>query len=110
MQGEGADRHDSPIGTGHMDLRTIIDTTKGTTEWYIVEQDNPEDPLADAQISLKRHAIPGRLATIQARTYRAEYPPRDTFGTANHILLESHSDLRNPPKFEMLRPDICRGV
>jgi hypothetical protein len=53
MQGEGADRHDAPIGTGHMDLRTIIDTTRETAEWYIVEQDNPEDPLADAQISLK---------------------------------------------------------
>ena len=53
MQGEGADRHDAPIGTGHMDLRSIIDATKGTTEWYIVEQDNPEDPLADARTSLE---------------------------------------------------------
>ena len=31
----------------------IIDATRGTTEWYIVEQDNPEDPLADAQTSLE---------------------------------------------------------
>jgi sugar phosphate isomerase/epimerase len=52
MQGTGPDRHDAPIGTGQMDFRAILDATAGTTEWYIVEQDNPADPLADAKTSL----------------------------------------------------------
>jgi sugar phosphate isomerase/epimerase len=53
MQDSGADRHDAPIGTGHMDFGAILDATAGATEWYIVEQDNPADPLADAKTSLQ---------------------------------------------------------
>jgi sugar phosphate isomerase/epimerase len=53
MLGEGADRHDAAIGTGHTDFRPILDATATTTRWYIVEQDVPADPLADAETSLR---------------------------------------------------------
>ena len=53
LQGEGTNRHDSPIGTGHMEFGPILDATAGTTEWYIVEQDVPTDPLADAETSVR---------------------------------------------------------
>jgi hypothetical protein len=52
MVGAGPERHDAPIGTGHMDFGPILEATSGTTEWYIVEQDTPADPLADVRVSL----------------------------------------------------------
>ena len=52
MLGSGKDRHDAPIGTGHMEFGAILTATAATTAWYIVEQDTPEDPLADAKVSL----------------------------------------------------------
>ncbi len=51
MLGTGADRHDTPIGTGHLNYRPMLDTAAATTSWYIVEQDNPANPLADAATS-----------------------------------------------------------
>jgi sugar phosphate isomerase/epimerase len=53
MLGEGADRHDAPIGTGHLDFQPILEATAGTTAWYIVEQDDPADPQADVKTSLQ---------------------------------------------------------
>lgn len=53
MLGEGADRHDAPIGTGNLDFAPILEATRDTTAWYIVEQDNPADPLVDAETSLR---------------------------------------------------------
>jgi sugar phosphate isomerase/epimerase len=53
MQGDGADRHDAAIGTGNLDFAPILEATAATTEWYIVEQDVPADPLVDAETSLR---------------------------------------------------------
>lgn len=53
MTGSGADRKDAPIGTGTMDFTPLIATSAATTSWYIVEQDNPSNPLADAETSLR---------------------------------------------------------
>jgi sugar phosphate isomerase/epimerase len=53
MQGTGDNRADAPIGTGSMNFGPIIETTKETTNWFIVEQDNPNpaDPMGDVSTS-----------------------------------------------------------
>lgn len=53
MTGEGDSRKDAPIGTGSMQFEALAAATAATTEWYIVEQDVPADPLADVATSLK---------------------------------------------------------
>jgi sugar phosphate isomerase/epimerase len=51
MVGSGNDRHDAPIGTGHMNYVPMLEKAASTTSWYIVEQDNPADPISDAATS-----------------------------------------------------------
>ena len=53
MVGDGAERHDAPIGAGHLDFRPFIEASSSTGQWYIVEQDDPSDPLADIRTSLQ---------------------------------------------------------
>jgi sugar phosphate isomerase/epimerase len=53
MLGQGDQRHDAPIGAGYLDFQPILEATAGTTLWYIVEQDEPADPMADIQASLQ---------------------------------------------------------
>lgn len=47
------DKADAPVGEGTMDWGTLIGAadTAGV-EWYVVEQDNPRDPLADVRTGL----------------------------------------------------------
>jgi sugar phosphate isomerase/epimerase len=53
MIGEGDVRLDAPIGTGTMTFESLAAVTAETTEWYIVEQDVPVNPLADIATSLQ---------------------------------------------------------
>lgn len=52
MAGEGDALADAPIGQGTLDLGAIARAVEVTTHWYVVEQDNPTDPLADVATSL----------------------------------------------------------
>jgi sugar phosphate isomerase/epimerase len=49
----GGDRADAPVGEGTIRWREVLEACRAAgTEWYIVEQDNPGDPLADVERSL----------------------------------------------------------
>lgn len=52
MQGTGSERRDAPIGVGSIDFAPLLASSAASTEWYIVEQDNPSDPIADITTSL----------------------------------------------------------
>lgn len=49
----GAERDDAPVGAGVIDWSPILAATETSAAWYIVEQDNPRDPLADVERSLR---------------------------------------------------------
>jgi sugar phosphate isomerase/epimerase len=53
MTGEGDARKDAPIGTGSIRFESLVAATANTTEWYIVEQDVPADPMTDIATSLQ---------------------------------------------------------
>ena len=44
---------DAPVGDGIIDWAPIMAATAANTTWYIVEQDFPNDPLADVERSLR---------------------------------------------------------
>jgi sugar phosphate isomerase/epimerase len=49
----GNDRADAPVGEGIFEWREVLEACRAAgTEWYIVEQDNPANPLADVERSL----------------------------------------------------------
>ena len=49
-----AARSDAPVGTGTMPWTGLLEAAdRAGVEWYIVEQDNPGDPLEDVQSSLR---------------------------------------------------------
>lgn len=49
----GNDRADAPVGEGIIEWREVLEACRAAgTEWYIVEQDNPTEPLADVERSL----------------------------------------------------------
>jgi sugar phosphate isomerase/epimerase len=44
----GAESHDAPPGAGDLPFPAIVTAARAAgVEWYIVEQDEPRDPLAD---------------------------------------------------------------
>ncbi|HEX3427968.1 MAG TPA: sugar phosphate isomerase/epimerase [Candidatus Limnocylindrales bacterium] len=44
----GAEAHDAPPGEGTLPFPSIVDAARDAgVEWYVVEQDEPEEPLAD---------------------------------------------------------------
>jgi sugar phosphate isomerase/epimerase len=48
------ERSDAPVGEGTMDWGTLIGAADAAgVEWYVVEQDNLRDPLADVRTSLQ---------------------------------------------------------
>jgi sugar phosphate isomerase/epimerase len=47
------DRADAPFGTGSIDWAPILAAAEPGVRWYIVEQDNPADALADVGTSLR---------------------------------------------------------
>lgn len=53
MTGEGDARRDAPVGSGGIDWAPLLSASEGATAWYVVEQDKPADPLADAGRSLR---------------------------------------------------------
>ncbi len=53
MTGEGDARRDAPVGEGTIDWEPYLVASEGTSHWFVVEQDNPDDPLADVERSLR---------------------------------------------------------
>ena len=50
----GAEPRDAPAGEGILPFPDIVDAARAAgVEWYIVEQDEPEDPLDDVARSLR---------------------------------------------------------
>ncbi|HEV7605453.1 MAG TPA: sugar phosphate isomerase/epimerase [Candidatus Limnocylindrales bacterium] len=50
----GPEPRDTPAGEGTLDLPDIVEAARAAgVEWYIVEQDEPDDPLADTARSLR---------------------------------------------------------
>jgi sugar phosphate isomerase/epimerase len=50
----GEDRAPAPVGEGIFEWREMLQACASAgVEWYIVEQDNPSDPLADVERSLR---------------------------------------------------------
>lgn len=48
------DRPPAPVGEGIFQWREVLEACAGAgTEWYIIEQDNPTDPLAEVERSLR---------------------------------------------------------
>lgn len=51
----GEERADTPVGEGTFEWREVLEACAAAgAEWYIVEQDNPSDPLADVERSLHK--------------------------------------------------------
>jgi sugar phosphate isomerase/epimerase len=49
-----AEPHDAPLGEGALELRKIVTAgRKAGVDWYVVEQDQPADPLANVETSLR---------------------------------------------------------
>ena len=46
-------REDAPVGTGTIDWAHILAAAEAGARWYIVEQDNPRDPMVDVATSLR---------------------------------------------------------
>jgi sugar phosphate isomerase/epimerase len=54
MVREDPQPHDAPAGDGSLPFRDIISAGRAAgVEWYIVEQDEPSDPLVDVATSLR---------------------------------------------------------
>lgn len=53
MQGAGQDLRDAPVGEGTVDWGPYLAASEGTSHWFIVEQDTPDDPFADIERSLR---------------------------------------------------------
>ncbi len=50
---KGGDRKEAIFGEGAVDWDKVLPAAKAAgARWYIVEQDNPETPLADIKTSL----------------------------------------------------------
>ena len=50
----GPEPHDAPAGEGTLDFPGIVQAARAAAvEWYIVEQDEPDDPLADVARALR---------------------------------------------------------
>jgi sugar phosphate isomerase/epimerase len=50
----GTEKADAPVGEGVLPWREILPAAHAAgTEWYIVEQDNPRDPMVDVGTSLR---------------------------------------------------------
>jgi sugar phosphate isomerase/epimerase len=50
----GAEPHDAPLGEGNLPIAEIVaEAHAAGVEWYIVEQDEPAEPLADITRSLR---------------------------------------------------------
>jgi sugar phosphate isomerase/epimerase len=51
---EGPDLSDAPPGHGTLDMAAIVKAGReAAVEWYIVEQDEPQDPLVDIAAGLR---------------------------------------------------------
>ena len=44
---------DAPVGDGAIDWPPILQAAEPSAAWYVVEQDHPQDPLADVERSLR---------------------------------------------------------
>ena len=53
MTSEGDALRDAPVGEGTVDWAPYLAASEGTSHWFIVEQDTPDDPLADIERSLR---------------------------------------------------------
>jgi sugar phosphate isomerase/epimerase len=51
--GVDPERSDVPVGAGTITWGPILEAAEAGVQWYIVEQDNPRDPLADVTASLR---------------------------------------------------------
>ncbi|HEY7524527.1 MAG TPA: sugar phosphate isomerase/epimerase [Candidatus Limnocylindrales bacterium] len=66
----GTDPVDAPAGTGTLDWAGIVEAAQEAgVEWYIVEQDEPSDPIADAAAALRY------LRSLAAPEARVERTP-----------------------------------
>ena len=52
----GAERADAPVGTGTLAWEPLLATALPGTRWYVVEQDNPSDAIADVTTSFRNLA------------------------------------------------------
>lgn len=53
MVGEGDARRDAPVGEGTVDFAPILAASGDAAQWFIAEQDTPDDPFADVEHSLR---------------------------------------------------------
>lgn len=50
----GPTPHDAPVGEGTLPIREMVEAARAAgVEWYVVEQDEPADPLANIATSLR---------------------------------------------------------
>jgi sugar phosphate isomerase/epimerase len=50
----GVPPHDAPVGDGTLPMAAIVEAARAAgVEWYVVEQDEPADPLANIATSLR---------------------------------------------------------
>ena len=50
----GPTPHDAPVGEGTLPFPAIVEAARAAgVDWYIVEQDEPADPLANIATSLR---------------------------------------------------------
>lgn len=50
----GAEPHDAPVGDGILPFPELVEAARSSgVEWYVVEQDEPEDAIRDIQRSLR---------------------------------------------------------
>ncbi len=50
----GEERRDAPVGEGTIDWPPLLKAAREAgTQWFIIEQDDPRDPLADVERSLR---------------------------------------------------------
>ncbi len=53
MTGEGDARRDAPVGEGTVDWGPFLTASEGTSHWFVVEQDTPDDAFPDVERSLR---------------------------------------------------------
>ena len=50
----GPTPHDAPVGEGTLEFPAIVEAARAAgVDWYIVEQDEPGEPLANVATSLR---------------------------------------------------------
>ena len=56
-RGGGAEPHDAPAGYGTLPFPDIIEAARSAgVDWFVVEQDEPDDPLRDIEQCIQ---VPG---------------------------------------------------